>query len=111
MATSNKGNEARALREAEPQSWDVKETKMADLDNAKYTKPSDSKILVDELRRTLPSILWRSQWREYRLRYGVPFQARSLANYNVLNIGPPAHRLGSRVFYRRDEFLAWLESR
>ena len=82
---------------------------MVSNDNAE--KPNDSKILVDELRQTLPSILWRGLWSSYRREFGVPFQARSLANYNALNIGPPAHKLGTRVFYTKDEFLHWLASR
>ena len=80
-------------------------------ENESAAPVADVNLLVEILRGTLPDILWRAEWQTYRLRFGVPFSARSLANMTSLHVGPPQKYLGRRVYYTRDDFLNWLETR
>ena len=70
----------------------------------------DSEVddLVEILQETLPPILWRSRWNEYRLQYGLPFAYGTLANRDSQGRGPRSGRAAGRVFYRKEDFLSWL---
>lgn len=72
---------------------------------------SDSQVLADTLRGQLPQILWRERWSEYRAAYGLPYQARSLANMDYKGTGPPCKHLGRRAYYLSAEFCDWLTGR
>jgi len=79
--------------------------------NAEAVTPTDSRVLAEELRSILPKILWRSKWPTYQCRYGVPFEARSLANMAAMGTGPPCKHLGRRTYYLSADFCDWLETR
>ena len=69
----------------------------------------DTKHLVDELRKTLPPVLYRSH---PKFQEWTGLHPRTLANLDSLGRGPAGKvTLGRRVGYERESLLAWLEAR
>ena len=68
----------------------------------------DVNALVAALSDQLPPILWRSLWPTYRLKFGLPYGAATMANKDSAGEGPPAGSLGRKVFYEREAYLSWL---
>ena len=72
-----------------------------------FSKGIGSKKFFDDLRRELPPVFTRETASR---ALGGMFSPKTLANLDALRKGPTAkHHAGNKVFYERDDFLAWLE--
>ena len=65
---------------------------------------------IETLRSELPAFLWRHKWPEYNDKYGLPLSRGTMANLDCRGTGPKRGLLQCRVFYRRSDYLMWLES-
>lgn len=59
------------------------------------------------LRATLPPFLSRAD----AVKLVPVYRAQTLRNLDSLGKGPPLTKVGNRVFYARDDFLDWVETR
>lgn len=66
--------------------------------------------LIKILENELPSIIWRHKWNEYKKAFGVPFSRGTLQNMDSQGRGPKAGKMGGKVYYTRQDFIAWLET-
>ena len=65
--------------------------------------------ILSSLRDSLPAIFSRE---EAARQLGGLLSAKTLANYDAQRLGPRLkQRIGKKVAYERETFLAWLESR
>ena len=56
----------------------------------------------------MPAILTRKDIKTF---FGSYISPRYLANLDSQNKGPERCRIGAKVVYRKEDFVAWLESR
>lgn len=69
-----------------------------------------NKALIDNLAKELPLILWRSNWPKYQELFGVPFSRGTMQNRDSQGVGPKSGKMGGKVYYTRQDFIAWLET-
>ncbi len=67
-----------------------------------------STINWDSILSTLPRELTRE---DVGIHFGNIISPRSLANFDSLGKGPRKASDGRRVRYRREDFIAWLQSK
>lgn len=65
--------------------------------------------LIESLAQVLPPILWRHLWPQYQQRFGVPFARGTMQNYDSERRGPRSGKIGNRIYYRKEDYLIWLE--
>lgn len=73
----------------------------------KKTNPPKCVDLQDII-QDLPPVFGRT---DIRRLFGTVIAPRFLANLDSLGEGPPRFRIGRRIGYKRDEFVAWLQAR
>jgi len=64
-----------------------------------------------EAASALPPLIWRNKWDSFAEKLGLPFKARTLANLDCKNEGPPRVCFGKRVGYPREGLITWLNNR